>query len=297
MSTDQFARNVVQRVAARLLEEQEFDAIEQTALDTITDVFVKCTHKPAPAPALDSALLTAAAAAAPCCARPDMTSLAKRIKNYAELGGRTEANVCDALEALTWTVGADRSTVYRNAREYAAYAESDALPHQLQAFPVAAAQAAAPATKEADLFADESNAGGDRPAFLPNHLPAFPRRRTFVHTAVYQARVTDERTLRELREKQRRQVESTLLDLAARQPSSSFALYEPAALAHTTRSVDSIARASGVALDGMSLAENPWVHVTQASLDEPGTGAKRKRAESDEADEDEPAAKLARTTA
>lgn len=64
------------------------------------------------------------------------------------------------------------------------------------------------------------------PDHIPSFLPSFPPRHTYAHTPLYAERITDARTLRREKSKQKRHLERSLYDLSTKMGAKPVASYE-----------------------------------------------------------------------
>jgi len=132
---------------------------------------------------------------------------------YAEHASRTECNfhdICRSFEDL----GVSLQDLYTFA------VHSDEIPFisTIAPFPIPRSQV----EKPQELQDPEE----PLPPHVPTFLPPFPDKHTYTHTPLFSERITDTKTLRRAKSKQKRQLEKSLYELSTKIGVKSVASYE-----------------------------------------------------------------------
>lgn len=189
---EEFGRAVSKIAVAQICENVGFESFNESALDALADIAVRY-----------------------------LRDLGKSASFHANLAGRTESNVFDIIQGMedlgasTGYVGAsedngcstDSGTV-RGIVEYVESAEEIPFAQPVPKFPVIKKPSATPSFVQM----------GETPVFkhVPAWLPAFPDPHTYIHSPMWNERVTDPRADKIELARQRRKAESSLLNLQQR---------------------------------------------------------------------------------
>lgn len=189
---DEYGRAVSKTAAAQMCESVGFESFNESALEALSDIAVRY-----------------------------LCDLGKTASFYANLAGRTECNVFDIIQGLedlgssTGFLGASQvsdsltgSGAVREIIEYVESSEDIPFAQPVPHFPVIRRQRATPSFVQM----------GETPAFkhIPAWLPAFPDPHTYIHSPMWNERVTDPRADKIELARQRRKAESSLLSLQQR---------------------------------------------------------------------------------
>lgn len=187
-----YGRAVSKVAVAQICESVGFHGVKDSALEALTDVAIRY-----------------------------LCDLGKTGSYYANLAGRTECNVFDIvrgledLEASQGFSGAAEvknclagSGTVRGIVEYVDSAEEIQFAQPLPRFPV---------VKNRKLIPSFAQMGETPPGkHIPDWLPAFPDPHTYIHTPVWNERVSDPRADKIEQARQRRKAERSLLSLQQR---------------------------------------------------------------------------------
>ncbi|CAI9780177.1 unnamed protein product [Fraxinus pennsylvanica] len=190
---DNFGRAISKIAVAQICENVGFESFNESALDSLADLAIRY-----------------------------LLDLGKTAKFYSNLAGRTECNVFDIIQGLedlgmsTGFSGASEvgvncaisSGAVTEIRRYVESAEETPFAQPVPHFPVA---------KEYRLIPSFLQMG-ETPNFkhIPEWLPAFPDPHTYIHTAVWNERVSDPRADKIELARQHRKAERALLSLQQR---------------------------------------------------------------------------------
>ncbi|CAL5387849.1 unnamed protein product [Camellia sinensis] len=191
-SADEFGRAVSQIAVAQICESVGFESFKDSALEALTDIAVRY-----------------------------LRDLGKTANFYANLAGRTECNVFDAIQGLE-DLGSSRgfsgasevshcltgSGTVREIVDYVRIAEEIPFAQPVPHFPVMRHQTMTPSFMQM----------GEPSTFkhIPTWLPAFPDPHTYIHTDTWNERENDPRADKIELARQRRKAERSLLSLQQR---------------------------------------------------------------------------------
>ncbi len=190
--SDDFGRAVTKVAVAQICENVGFQSFKDSALEALTDIAIRYIR-----------------------------DLGKTGSFYANIAGRTECNVFDIvrgledLEASQGFSGASEvknclagSGTVRGIDEYVDSVEEIPFAQSLPRFPV---------IKNRKLIPSFVQMGETPPGkHIPEWLPALPDQHTYIHTPVWNERVTDPRADKIEQARQRRKAERSLLSLQQR---------------------------------------------------------------------------------
>ncbi|XP_022859864.1 transcription initiation factor TFIID subunit 8-like [Olea europaea var. sylvestris] len=187
---DNFGRAISKIAVAQICENVGFESINESALDSLADLAIRY-----------------------------LLDLGKTAKFYSNLAGRTECNVFDIIQGLedlgmsTRISGASEvgfncaisSGVVTEIRSYVESAEETPFAQPVPHFPVVREWRLIPSFLQM----------GETPGFkhIPKWLPAFPDPHTYIHSAMWNERVSDPRTDKIELARQHRKAERALLSL------------------------------------------------------------------------------------
>lgn len=202
---DDFSRSIARIAVAQVCESAGFHGSRHSALDAVADILVQYIH-----------------------------DLSKAAHFYATLSGRTACNVFDIIQGLKDLESphgfpgasdihecAVSSGVIREITRFVDTTEESPFAHPVPSFPIA--RQPKPIVSFAQV--GEVTAG----KHIPDWLPAFPDRHTYIHTPVWKERTSDPKTDKIEQVRQRRKAERSLLGLQQRLACNGAAMSTPAA--------------------------------------------------------------------
>ncbi|KAL3531967.1 hypothetical protein ACH5RR_005488 [Cinchona calisaya] len=190
--SNEFGHTISRIAVAQICESVGFESFDESALESLSDIAVRY-----------------------------LCDLGKTASSYSNSAGRAECNVFDIimgmedLGLLSGFLGASESCdcvidsgVVREIMGYVESAEEIPFAQPMPQFPVVRARKLIPSFLQM----------GETPGFkhVPDWLPAFPDPHTYVHTPVWNERVTDPRADKIELARQRRKAERSLLNLQQR---------------------------------------------------------------------------------
>lgn len=208
---NEFGRAIYRIAVAQICQSVGFESFNESALESLTDIAVRY-----------------------------LCDLAKTSSSNANMAGRTECNVFDIIQGmedlalLRGFPGASEachcsvdSGVAREMMDYVESAEEIPFAHPVPHFPVVRARKPIPS------FSRMGETSGVK--HIPDWLPAFPDPHTYIHSPVWNERVTDPRVDKIELARQRRKAERSLLSLQQRLVSNGAATASTSVEPHDTR--------------------------------------------------------------
>jgi len=180
---DNFTRELSKVIVAQICKETGFQSIQECALETLCDVLQKY-----------------------------MEEIGYRSHWKSELACRTESNFHDARAVLK-EMGVSLDDLYT----FAALSDEIPFAKPVPAFPMRKTTPQTKQTEAKEQTTTSQHNGKETDSSLPPHIPKFlpplPEPHTYVHTPVYDERVSDARVIKKRKSKEKRQVETSLAKL------------------------------------------------------------------------------------
>ncbi|KAK5580678.1 hypothetical protein RB653_000701 [Dictyostelium firmibasis] len=170
---DNFARVLCKIVVAQVAKNLGFTSISQIATDSLADVI-----------------------------QLYIQDIGIRAHEYSELSCRTDSNFFDVKQAFE-----DMSINIHELQQFLLQSDETPFAQVVPPFPL---QGSAEQTSKPSLYKTEEQ---DFPLHIPSFLPSFPEKHTFSKTPLYGEVVTDPYKIKKTKNKQKRQIENSLIKL------------------------------------------------------------------------------------
>ncbi|PRP74299.1 hypothetical protein PROFUN_11801 [Planoprotostelium fungivorum] len=174
---EQYARNASRVALAQIVDDEGFGKVQESALDTLTDIMVKCLRSHA----------------------------------YCEMATRTETNVHDVIASLKdQRVTLDELCLFAQIPDIPTARPILEFPNKR---PVENNSNAPIQNDNMDTTNDEKTNSHNGREHIPSFLPPFPETRTWKQTPVFEEHLRDQKAIRKAKSKDRKVMEESLAKL------------------------------------------------------------------------------------
>eukprot|EP01119_Soliformovum_irregulare_P023754 TRINITY_DN8369_c0_g1_i1.p1 TRINITY_DN8369_c0_g1~~TRINITY_DN8369_c0_g1_i1.p1 ORF type:complete len:314 (-),score=79.54 TRINITY_DN8369_c0_g1_i1:19-960(-) len=173
---EQYARELTKVAVAQICKDLNFDSISQSSCDTLADLLQRFIEE-----------------------------IGFRSHTLSELAGRTQTNFHDVRSVMK-EMGFSIDDLFT----YASLAEELPFRKPVPAFPLNKSQTEVDKDEKDEVEAAHKP---QHPPHIPQYLPAFPLAHTYVRSQVQEEKVGDAKAIRKSKNKEKRQMETTLARL------------------------------------------------------------------------------------